>query len=347
MAAIRSRYWIPRLRQLAKHMIKRCYGCKQFQDVAHAHLPVGNLPKDRTEGSVPFQVIGVDFAGSITYQIKGNKDGKAYIILFTCSLTRVVYLEVLPNQVMEKFNRCLKRLIARRGRPEKIYSNNGKTFVAAARWLCKIMKEEVFNDFWAKYSIRWQFNLSRAPWWGGQFERMVGLVKQVFHKTVGGANLKWDELQDVLLNCEIVLNNRPLRYVEDDAQLPILTPNVMMFGQSNLLPEEPVELITEKDMRKRARYLKRCKDVLWSRWTGEYLRALRESHVMNNNKSEVKLKAGDVVLIKGEKRNRGKWNIGIVEEMIKGRDGVVRVVKIKGWKLTLGGTNSALIPTGI
>ena len=68
MAAIRSRYSIPRLRQLAKRMIKRCYGCKQFQAVAHAHPPVGNLPKDRTEGSVPFQVIGVDFAGPIAYQ---------------------------------------------------------------------------------------------------------------------------------------------------------------------------------------------------------------------------------------------------------------------------------------
>ena len=38
---------------------------------------------------------------------------------------------------------------------------------------------------------------------------------------------------------------------------------------------------------------------------------------MNNNKSEVKLKAGDIVLIKGEERNRDKWNIGIVEEMIR------------------------------
>ena len=264
MAAIRSRYWIPRLRQLVKRMIKRCYECKRFQAVAHAHPPVGNLPKDRTEGSVPFQVIGVDFAGPIAYQTKGNKDGKAYIILFTCSLTRTVYLELLPNQTTEEFIRSLKRLIARRGEPEKIYSDNGKTFVAAARWLCKIMKEEVFNDFLAKHSIRWQFNLSRAPWWGGQFERMVGLVKQAFYKTVGGAKLKWDELQNVLLDCEITLNNRPLSYLEDDIQLPILTPNIMMFGQPNLLPEEPVELITEKDMRKRARYLKRCKDVLWS-----------------------------------------------------------------------------------
>ena len=251
-------------------------GVNDFKLSLMLTLQLQNLPKDRTEGSVPFQVIAVDFAGPIAYRTKGNKDGKAYIILFGCSLTRAVYLELLPNQTMEEFIRSLKQLIARSGRPEKIYSHNGKAFVAAARWLYKIMKEEVFNDFLAKHSSRWQSNLSRAPWWGGQFERMVGLVKQAIYRTVGGANLKWDELQDVLLDCEIALNNRPLSYVEDDVQLPILTPNVMMFGQPNLLSEEPVELITEKDMRKRARYLKRCKDALSSRWTGEYLRALRK-----------------------------------------------------------------------
>ena len=24
---------------------------------------------------------------------------------------------------------------------------------------------------------RWKFNLAKAPWWGGQFERMIGLNK--------------------------------------------------------------------------------------------------------------------------------------------------------------------------
>ena len=89
-------------------------------------------------------------------------------------------------------------------------------------------------------------------------------TEQTFYRTVGGANLKWDELQDVLLDCKIALNNHPLSYVENDVQLPILTLNVMMFGQPNLLPEEPVELITEKDVRKSAKYLKQCKDALCS-----------------------------------------------------------------------------------
>ena len=36
----------------------------------------------------------------------------------------------------------------------------------------------MINDFLAKQEIMWQFNLSRAPWWGGQFEQLIGIMKQ-------------------------------------------------------------------------------------------------------------------------------------------------------------------------
>ena len=49
--------------------------------------------------------------------------------------------------------------------------------------------------------------------------------------------LKWAELQDVLLDIEVALNDRPLSYVEDDSLLPVLTLNSLLFGQPNLLLE--------------------------------------------------------------------------------------------------------------
>ena len=146
-----------------------------------------------------------------------------------------------------------------------MYSDNGRSFVAAATWLRAIMKDERMHDYLSRHHITWQFNLSRAPWWGGQFERLVGLVKQALYKSIGGANLTWSELEEVILDAEIALNNRPLSYVEEDIQLPVLTPQSMMFGQPNLLPEGDVDSVEDKEMRKRARYLRRCKDVLWSR----------------------------------------------------------------------------------
>ena len=50
-----------------------------------------------------------------------------------------------------------------------------------------------------------------------------------------------NEVEEVLLDVEVALNNHPLSYLEDDAQLPVLTPYAMMFGQPSLVPEESTE----------------------------------------------------------------------------------------------------------
>ena len=75
MAKERGSHWIPRLRKLAivKRVIKQCYGCKRFQVTAFANPPQGNLPRDRTEGNSPFQVVGVDYAGPIKYRRSGER----------------------------------------------------------------------------------------------------------------------------------------------------------------------------------------------------------------------------------------------------------------------------------
>ncbi|KAK3729174.1 hypothetical protein QZH41_000579 [Actinostola sp. cb2023] len=140
------------------------------------------------------------------------------------------------------------------------------------------MNDEKFNDFLARNSIVWQFNLSRAPWRGGQFERLVGLVKRALQKSIGRGLLAWKELEEVLLDVEVTLNGRPLRYVEDDHQLPTLTPNGLLYTQTNVIPELDLHHVEDTDLRKRAKYLQRCKQVMWNRWTSEYVRALRERH---------------------------------------------------------------------
>ena len=148
----------------------------------------------------------------------------------------------------------------------------------------------------------------------------------------------------MILDVEVTLNNRPLTYVEDDIQLPVLTPNTMMFGQPNLLPEDDVDSMEDGDLRKRARYIRRCKDVLWSRWTGEYIKSLRERHNVNHKRGGLPIKEGDVVLIQSDERNRGKWKLGIVVKLIKGRDGVVRAARLRARKSYLERAIQQLCP---
>ena len=82
-------------------------------------------------------------------------------------------------------------------------------------------------DYSMTYLLQLPFrvNLSRVPWWGGQFEQMVGTVKKSLYKAIVKIILTWSKFEEVLLDVGIVLNNRPLSYVEDDVEMPIRRQN--------------------------------------------------------------------------------------------------------------------------
>ena len=69
--------------------------------------------------------------------------------------------------------------------------------------------------------------------WGGQFERLIG-----------GTTLTWSELSEVLLDVETQINRRPLSYVEDDIELPTLTPATFLYQRTTQLPEDETTKIS-------------------------------------------------------------------------------------------------------
>ena len=135
---------------------------------------------------------------------------------------------------------------------------------------------------------------------GGEFERLIGVVKPSLYKSISNGNLKWHEIEEVISDVERIINDRPLDYVEDNVQMPILTPSVMLFGQPNQVPEEDPSSMEDDSLRKRAKYLRKCKEVLWLRWKNEYVKSLRERHNLNQKTKQTTLTPGDVAAIKGE-----------------------------------------------
>ena len=107
---------------------------------------------------------------------------------------------------------------------------------------------------------------------------MVGLAKQCFYKSTGRANLSQKEFEEIVLDIEVTLNNRTLIYVEEDIQMRVLTPNTLLHGQPLLLPEEDLDE-NVPEMKRRQRYISKPKDAAWTRWTKEYLKALREKDI--------------------------------------------------------------------
>ena len=57
-------------------------------------------------------------------------------------------------------------------------SDNGKIFKAAAKTIKAMMQHEEVQDYLSGAGVQWTFNLARAPWWGGVFERMIRMTKR-------------------------------------------------------------------------------------------------------------------------------------------------------------------------
>ena len=196
---------------------------------------------DRTTVAIVVEVIRTDFAGPIRYKQRKKTERNGYLAVSTFILSRVVHIELVQSLVTDKYIQFLKRLIARRGRPRITQSDKGGTFVKTSKWLRDLGKDERLEGLLDEYEIKWKFNLSRARWWGKQFERFIGVIKMAMYKVIGGGVLTWEELSEVLLDEGTQINRRLLSYVEDDMELPILTPSTFLFQRTSELLQMKME----------------------------------------------------------------------------------------------------------
>ena len=138
------------------------------------------------------------------------------------------------------FLRCFKRFISRRGIPIRLLSDNAKTFRAADKWLSDAANHPDVKSYMLKSGVHWQFNVERAPLWGGVFKRMIQSAKRLLQKIVGTAKLTFDELSTAVIEVEALLNSRPLTYMSSDDVIQPLTPSHLLCGRRVLtLPDEP------------------------------------------------------------------------------------------------------------
>ena len=64
----------------------------------------------------------------------------------------------------------------------------------------------------------------------------------------------------------------------------------------------------------------------WMRWRREYLTALREFHKATGNNQQV-IKKGDVVVVH-DSTPRLQWKLAVVDDLVKGNDGLIRLAHI-------------------
>ncbi|GFV15973.1 integrase catalytic domain-containing protein [Trichonephila clavipes] len=307
-AALREKFWILSARDSVRRVVRRYISCFRNRP-KFAEQIMGDLPESRVCPSSVFQRTGIDFAGPFLIRSsEGRGDRGLPCHEFEPSITKdppstkAVHLEVVSDLTSKAFIACLKRFVARRGKPSEIFCDQGTNFYGASRDLRKefrqLMKEDAVHQF--------LFHLNRV---------------------VGVTSLTFEELSTLSSQIEACLNSRPLCVLSSSPDDPcVLTPGHFLIGKALTAIPQPT---VPDDLRHcdRWRLLTRMTQHFWKRWSSEYLTLLQSRskwRIVQKN-----LDIGDLVLNKHDNSPPLQWKLGKVTETFPGKDGKVRLVKVK------------------
>ncbi|XP_035222132.1 uncharacterized protein LOC118195013 [Stegodyphus dumicola] len=198
----------------------------------------------------------------------------------------------------ESFLLALRRFIARRGRSRIIYCDNGTNFVGASNVLQDLNWKQITEDT-SIQPIQWKFNPPTSSWWEGWWERLIGILKKFLRRVLGRASLTSEEMNTILCDCEAVINSRPLTYIiESDATLMPLSPS--LFLQDNQISGVPdLDDIGHKSLNKRVKYREKL------------AKGFEETGLGSDNTKRI------------------NWPLGKIIQILPGKDGITRLVKLR------------------
>ncbi|XP_028167729.1 uncharacterized protein LOC114358059 [Ostrinia furnacalis] len=325
-------WWPIAGRNIARSVVHDCVICKRLRGKTLAPL-MGNLPEERITPSFPFMRCGVDYAGPmfiLNRKGRGSRVTKCYICLFVCLVTRAMHLELVTDLSTDAYLLALKRFISRRGKPNEIFSDNGKNFVGLAneftRFLSNCSSEII--EFATNQNIKFTFIPPYAPHFGGLWEAGVKSCKYHLRRVIGNSHMTYEEFGTVLTQVEAVLNSRPLSPMSSDPQdYNPLTPSHFLVGRPLTAPA--TDDLKDAPAHRLSRYqrVEQIRQHFWDRWAKEYISELQTRSKWRNNTNE--LQPGTLVVIKEDKQPPLKWSLGRVVRSIPGKDGVSRVADIQ------------------
>ncbi|XP_037299039.1 uncharacterized protein LOC119190712 [Manduca sexta] len=211
-------------------------------------------------------------------------------------------------------------MISTRGVPTIITSDNALYF--------KLISEIVSKPYCIQNQIQWRFIPELAPWFGGFYERLIGLVKHCMKRTFQKHLLKDTQLMTVMKEIEAILNTRPLMTVDTKMEHVLTPADFLTAGRCITLVDSQEKLLlegvtTKVDLVKSWRKVRIVLEELKERFENQYLPSLREQY-WNSHKdprilSKELPKVDQIVQIK-ENKNREDWRVGKIVSLIRGSD---------------------------
>lgn len=327
LALLRQKFWVPHGRSTVQKVIRKCLKCVKYGGGPFKLPAMPDLPEERVKLSLPFAFTGLDYFGPLLVNDNMSQE-KRWVCLFTCLTVRAIHMEVVKDLSAEECTLAIRRFVAVRGLPRLIVSDNATQF--------KLTADVLTSEYCIQNKLRWRFIPELAPWFGGFYERLIGLVKHSMKRTLDKHLINHNQLCTAIKELEAIVNTRPLTTVGAELE-HVLTP------QDFLRVGGPVTTdISDRDFLEPATITKTNLIDGWKRgqiiiteftkmFTNQYLTSLRERNDKHRQPRVVVNRApkiSETVQIRSD-GSRAHWKVGKIAELIKGSDGQVRVARIK------------------
>ena len=326
---------------LFRQISDQCSKCKMIRK-QYLEVVMGPVSDHQLTISPCFHVTFCDLDGPYKIFVPGFErntrnrkeiDVRAYIMTFTCPMTKLVNLQVLEAKNSEAVLEGLIRLACEVGMPSCLILDQETSFMKMVRDAeinLKDLSMRSYKEFGVKFEV--------APVSGhnyiGAVERRIRTVQEAFVKIdLKNKRLHATGLQTLCKLVENDLNNTPIGYSfsRDTANtevLKIITPNLMKIGRLHSRPlTGPLRYPSGP-----AEYLQKVEslyEAFYKIWNDNMLPRLIPQPKWFTDSPEIKV--GDVVMFQKvvNKLSSNPWTVGQVESVTRSRDGAIRRAEIR------------------
>ena len=343
VAVARADVWVVKARKLAAEWDNRCKICL-IKRQRMAGQVMGDLPSFRTEVKPAWTYVNMDLFGP--YRIRDDcvKRGpriykKVWGVIFTCTLTIGVYLDVAMDYSTESVLHTIRRLMAAKGDVKLIISDPGSQLKGANKELTSWRKdwdEQTLVRFGSEKGLEWLFIMPDSQHQNGAAEIMVKMVKGVrkaFLKSMGEQVLSLNEMTTMMAEISNIINQRPIGIKPNTNTHPtFLSPNSLYLGRcSDRIssgPFQPENLFTDdpKHVRSRFQLVQAITNQFWKIWIKIYFPTLLIRHKWHTSRRNVRV--DDLCLLQEDGAFRSEWKMAKVVEVYPDKVGTVRNVQV-------------------
>jgi hypothetical protein len=275
-----------------------------------------------------FESTAVDLFGPVTFQDTINKrgSGKAWGVVFVCTATSLVHMEVTDAYSTDSFQLAVRRFMAMHGAPSRFQSDQGTQLVVATKQIHTWDWAKVHSEVGGRRAER-HLVPTGAQHFNGQAKRIIGLLKPCLEQAIAGKRYSYGELATVMAEAAQVVNSHPIARGSEDTQAGgPNTPLHLQLGRATVeIPR--VRFEEAPSLTRRLQHADEGVKQFWKKWMHLVFQEKLLSRTWRKAKRNVA--GGDVVYMMEKDNDDEFCRMGIIEEVKEGPDGCIRTATVR------------------